>query len=259
MNCPENALINYPATEHARQELERQCTALLENLAELDLELADLRAELMAFERRYYQAVGQLYVDLDEVEAKLAEARARYEPEQPDLQAAARDARWQAQQTAREYHEATVNLPEEEDVPPPTSDLKKLFRTIASLIHPDRTENEKNRQVRTELMAKLNAAYANRDRDAMEAILRQWRESPASVNGNGAEAELERLRRQVVQLQGRVAEKEEELAGVHDSKRFRLLQQFREAREQGRDLLAELAEDIRRRIRLAKATLDEIG
>ncbi len=254
-----NALINHPEHDQPRQELEKQRAALLEKLAELDLQLADLRAELQAFERRYYQVVGHLYVELDEIQARLAVARARYAPEQPELWTAARQARHQAQQTAREYHEASADLPEKEPPPPPDPDLKKLFRTIASQIHPDRAEDEKSRQLRTELMAKLNAAYAQRDRQAMENILRHWRESPASVTGEDTAADLERLRRQIVQLQQRAAEREHELADLYDSERFRLLQQVSMAQDQGRDLLAELAEDIVRRIRIARAALDETG
>jgi len=45
-------------------------------LAERELELADLRAQLKSFEGRYLRQVGVLYAELDEWEARIAELEA---------------------------------------------------------------------------------------------------------------------------------------------------------------------------------------
>ncbi len=42
-------------------------------LAERELELADLRAQLKSFEGQYLRQVGVLYADLDDWNAKIAE------------------------------------------------------------------------------------------------------------------------------------------------------------------------------------------
>src|SRR5258707_10967220 len=49
-------------------------------LAERDLELADLRAQLKSFEGRYLRQVGVLYAELDDWEAKNAELEAMLRP-----------------------------------------------------------------------------------------------------------------------------------------------------------------------------------
>ena len=65
------------------RELERkkaELASLEADLVQRELGLATLRAELRAFEARYISTVGILYADLDEIEAKIAEAQARLSP-----------------------------------------------------------------------------------------------------------------------------------------------------------------------------------
>jgi hypothetical protein len=49
-------------------------------LADRELELASFRADLVHFEKRYLQTVGRRYAILDDLKAKIAEARARQNP-----------------------------------------------------------------------------------------------------------------------------------------------------------------------------------
>ena len=61
------------------QELSRKLAELatLEaTLAQRELDLATLQAELHAFERRYLRTAGARYAELDEIEAQIAEALA---------------------------------------------------------------------------------------------------------------------------------------------------------------------------------------
>ena len=65
--------------DHKRVELER----FQSELAESELQLATLRSELVAFERRYLEVVGSRYAELDRLEAQTAEAIARRDPQDP--------------------------------------------------------------------------------------------------------------------------------------------------------------------------------
>ena len=71
-------------------------------------------------------------------------------------------------------------------------DIKKLYRKIASTIHPDKATDETTWQFRTRLMAELNEAYANRDITRMQAILVEWKQSPDAVPGEGIAVEIVR-------------------------------------------------------------------
>ena len=84
--------------DRKRQEL----TAVRAALAERELELADLRAQLKSFEGRYLRQVGVLYAELDNWEAKVADLKHR-----SGLRHRLSKTPRQARKRAEETHEAT--------------------------------------------------------------------------------------------------------------------------------------------------------
>jgi hypothetical protein len=54
--------------------------SLERDLVEKELQLAGLHGELAAFERLYLKTVGVLYAELDEIEARITELKARSRP-----------------------------------------------------------------------------------------------------------------------------------------------------------------------------------
>jgi hypothetical protein len=101
------------------------------DLIQRELDLATLRAELASFDNEYLGTVGFLYAELDQIEAQIAEAEARRRPSDPGAQAEAARARTQAQESSQAAN-AIDELKSK-----PTESLKKLFREVAKLIHPD--------------------------------------------------------------------------------------------------------------------------
>src|SRR5204862_8231840 len=86
------------------EELGRRKARLAEleaQLADRELERASLLADLTHFERRYLRTVGRRYAVLDDLKARIAEARARQHPHRPDAREQARQARQKAQESAR--------------------------------------------------------------------------------------------------------------------------------------------------------------
>jgi peptidoglycan hydrolase CwlO-like protein len=86
------------------EELRRKQAVLADleaQLADRELELASLLADLVHFEKRYLQTVGRRYALLDELKAKIAEARARQNPHSQNARDQARQARAKAQESAR--------------------------------------------------------------------------------------------------------------------------------------------------------------
>src|SRR5687768_5180319 len=107
-------------------------------LAKRELELATLRAEAKVFEARYAAVIGSLYAELYEIEAQIAEAEALQNHADDGVQAKAAQARARADQAAREFaRSGTLDA----EIPPqifkPSGLIKKLFRQLAKLIHPD--------------------------------------------------------------------------------------------------------------------------
>jgi len=216
-------------------------------LAERELELADLRAQLKGFEGRYLRQVGVLYSELDDWEAKIAEIEASLKPSETARQRA-RETRKRAEET----HEATHGEASKARDFQPSPDLKSLFREAARRLHPDFAKDEAERLLRTRLMAQANVAYSQGDAEALQRILDDFGNSPESVQGEGVGAELIRIIRQIHRARKNIAAIENELSSLRASEIAQLKKDAEAAQQGGRDLLAELAADVRERIADAK-------
>ena len=161
--------------EEDELELKRiELAKLLELLAEKELELTTLRNSVLHFEHRYLMEVGIKYVELDEINAQIAEKIARENPQDTAFQKESEIARETANSTAKEFR--SHEIPKEEELSidfKPSEEIKKLYRKIAVKIHPDKATNASEREYRTKLMAEVNNAYAAGDIERLRQILQE--------------------------------------------------------------------------------------
>ena len=218
--------------------------------------MATLQAELRTFERRYLRIVGVRYAELDEIEAKIAEALARLNPKDSKAQEQATQTRTQAQESAQ----ATSNVKDTEQPYKfkPSEGLKKLYREVAKRIHPDLATDEEERIRRQQLMAEANQAYEEGDEERLEAILREWESSPESVKGEGHGVELVRVIRKIAQVEERLRTIEVEIAQLKESDLYQLKTKVEKAEKVGQDLLAEMAKQLDQQIADARKRSVEI-
>src|SRR4051812_24549839 len=134
--------------------------------------------------------------------------------------------------------------------PPPSDDLKTLFRDAAKRMHPDLVREEAGRTHAEAFMKRLNSAYKTGDDDAIRNLVRQWETSPYAVpvNDKGASRAL----------QIAVAEAQRRLDEARDSELARLMEQALAASMAGRDLLAELRQDAEAALGAARRRLAEL-
>ena len=226
------------------QELSKKMSELAEleiELAQHELDLATLQAELHAFERIYLRTVGVRLAKLDEIKAQIAEAEARLKPRDNRIQEQAAKARAQAQRSA----EATGTSQElRMEKFKPSESLKKLYREVAKLIHPDLAVDDKDRLLREKLMADVNRAYEEGDEAKLRAILAEWESSPESVKGEGTAAELVRVIRKIAQVKKRLHAIKTKIAQLKESDLYKLKIKVEKAEGEGRDLFAELASQV---------------
>jgi acetolactate synthase small subunit len=97
-------------------------------------------------------------------------------------------------------------------------------------------------------MAQANDAYSRGDAEALQRILDEFGNSPESVQGEGIGAELVRIIRQIHQARTNIAAIEQELTSLRASEIAQLKHDTEVAQQEGRDLLAELASNVRERI-----------
>ncbi len=226
-------------------------------LAQRELEFATLQAELREFEARYLRIVGLRYTELDEIEAQIAEAKADLNPNSEKARAQAEQARTQAEESAQAT-ESAANEDEPTRKFAPSEALKKLYRELARLVHPDTVLDAVEKARRHSLMARVNKAYEEGDEEALRAILNEWESSPESVKGEGVGAELIRVIRKIAQVEQRLKAIEKECESVEQSDLHRLKSKVDGAEVQGRDLLAEMAAQVERQIDDARDRLEAI-
>ncbi|HTH95547.1 MAG TPA: hypothetical protein VL550_09950 [Rhodocyclaceae bacterium] len=240
---------------------------LVQEIAELELELATTQAEIADFSQRYHAAVGRLLVELDILQAEIARRSAAKKPNDAALKRVAAQSGAQAKRSQQEHqrfedaHEnsraGNSKVPIEDRIFTPSRDLKKLYRQIAQKIHPDRAHSEADRDWRTQLMSEATRAYRNEDETALKEVLSLWQEGPgASLARSGSSDELNA---QVLRLKARLAGIQVELDRLLSSKLHELFIATRVAERQGRDLLKEMAATLTLQIEAAQAKLHEVS
>jgi hypothetical protein len=112
-----------------------ELAALQTELVQRELELATLLGKLHSFEQKYLTIVGVRYAQLDQIEAEIAEARARSDPGDD----AAKHRAGEARDRAKESEAATGSALKSESQGKfdPQEGTKRLYREIAKRVHPD--------------------------------------------------------------------------------------------------------------------------
>ena len=218
---------------------------LRDRLAEIETEHATLRAELAAFQSDYLRLVGVVDVQVHELEAKILAVVAARSGVLDDRVAAEA-----AEQRFRETTTAMGAIPAPAG-PPPTDDLKTLFRDAAKRMHPDLIQDEAGRAHAEAFMKRLNQAYKAGDAEGIGNLVRQWETSPYAtaapgVGGGGVIDASPALHAAIAHAEARLAE-------AHDSDLARLMEQSFQYSMEGRDLLLELRQDAEAALGVARA------
>jgi hypothetical protein len=150
-----------------------------------------------------------------------------------------------ARERARETTTAIRSIPVPPG-PPPTDDLKTLFREAAKRMHPDLIQDPDGRMHAEAFMKRLNEAYRAGDADAIGNLVRQWETSPYAAGTRGGSDRL---------LRAAVAEAQRRLDDVRETELARLMERSLAASMEGRDLLLELKREAEAALIAGRARL----
>ena len=238
-----------------QQELHRlqaeQSTAA-EAVVQAELTLETSRTELQQFQRRYYETVGRLYVELDSLNAEAAVAAAAQNPGDKSAQAAADAAREQARRSAEEAGIAEAIRPNVVITP----ELKATYRQACKHMHPDRATSEPERLRRTEFMARSNVAYEAGDHAALAAIMLEFGADPEAIVGDDIGAQMVKAIRRLAQLRRRLTEIATEVEAMQHGELYELKTSVEEAEALGGDPLGDLASGLMREISERKIAVE---
>ncbi len=200
--------------------LEAEQGELEDKVATAELTLETIKTESAQIQYRYYQSVGRLYVELDELEALIARIEANIDPEDGVAKTQAEVAEEQARKSAEE----TAGIVEKQPTPPPdiTPELKQTFRQAAKLMHPDRATTDKEYERRNKIMAKVNAAYSQGDKIAIEKLIKEFGQDPEAIIGNDIGARMVKVIRRIAQLRRRLTESEQEISDHKNTEMYEL-------------------------------------
>lgn len=229
---------------------------LSQELAEKELELATLENELSIFEVRYARKIGVLFAGLDELEKKIAKELWRLNPDdkyQKNYQNAEKKAKASEDSIKDKIH------PTEKKDFKPTDEIKNLYRKVAKTIHPDLATTEDERAFRTSLMTKANSAYKNGDKQTLEQILYEWdHRDEKSTFEEVEKGDAKKLEQKIIQIKIRIKEIEKRIENLKSSELYQLMCKVNQAEREGRDLLADMEKDLRRRIIAAQELLNSL-
>lgn len=244
-------IVQPSADDYALRDKLAELAAARARMSECEAELAQLRAQLTAFELRYMRQVGVLYAELDGLEARITEREVDlYDSD------AARERAEEARRRAQESHDAAfaVDAAAEEFDPPPS--LKTLFREVAKRIHPDLARDAAEEQYFHLLMARANQAYRRGYADVLQRLLDDQLELHAADAGESAAGELLRVARQIQHAEREVSRIEAERYALTATDLAQLHADAEVAAREHRDLLGELAAGVREEIADAQRRLE---
>lgn len=235
------------APEQAEAErLGAELAELLAALAEAELELATVKAQLSQFEDEYLRRVASRMARLDSLVAR-SEASGeagRGEATRADPKARREDG------ADQDVHGGANEVPKRSDSSKfePTEDSQALYRRLARRLHPDLASDDKEREARTVLMAEVNEAYSRGDIRALRRIEAASMFDAGDVRGSDVGAVLVRRLREIASVKRRLSELHQEYEVLERSPLFALWTEVNDAAARGRDLLQELCDELDREI-----------
>jgi hypothetical protein len=250
---------------HSPHTTEEQLIKMAEaELIDREAELVDLRVEFFAFQLEYETRVGRRVTELEKVEAEiercqqLVSSYRQRRPGGPFQTGGGQTYIPVEEQYRRTWQQPTVPSP------PPSAEpmdaateaqIKKLYRQLCRRFHPDLAQDAAERAWRTEMMMAVNAAYAARDLAKLQALAGEPDRSPETKTGMEGRR-LVTLNDRLQQIQRRLREVEQEIRELTNSEMIQLSLEVKLARQQGWDLLAEIAADVDKDLAQKRVELD---
>lgn len=260
----ESKLRKFEGDWHQRvQKLKAKLEKVTSELIELEAALADQLAAINAFEFTLRARVNPLVNRLEGLEKEIKgflRQLHRVVPEDidedwgewsVDEEGAAGGGEFRYWQKAAPAAASSLDDDQQDE-------LKRMYRQLARRFHPDLGVDAADRAYRTQLMMAINAAYAAGDMDKLlelalepdSADLMDFAQTDEQL-ARALEVEIKRCRRRILEIDG-------ELRALDMHASSRLMRQVKRAERQGRDLLAEMIDQLKEEIAVKMVERDAL-
>jgi hypothetical protein len=207
-------------------------------------ELSALQEEMRVFRARYTETVGSRLAELAEIEREIKRAEALMlgleTPYEEETHADEDD----AHDTG---HKAL----------PVGKAMRKLFWAVAKMFHPDHAADEREAERRHTVMAEASRAYREGDVESLHTLLGD--EQLQSLCAAGGDVETDDMQARLLRLEIELRTVEFGIKRIRQDGLYRTKLKVDEEAAAGRDALAQMAEQIERKIIKARHRLSHLS
>ena len=243
------------------KQLRQEAEQARRELIDAETRLAEQMGEVRQFERVLERRLGGLIDTLAGVEQELANYYDSIKRRRNQAVFGS-DYRSVEDQYRRTWTKPPEEVKETIARPAPSlseDEMKRLYRQLARRFHPDLAGNAVERQVRTVKMTAVNDAYAARSVPELLALAEELDDEATGAFVAQTTAEMGRaLEAEIARCRRRVREIGAEVQNFHHHPIVQLSLETKLARRQGRDLLAEMAQKLQRKLAQKSAERDMI-
>ncbi len=233
-------LIVTPLAEQRELDEKRAALRALEiTLSQRESELSVLQSGIKEFEQIYLAAIGQKFDELAALEQQIAATL--------------------GQQIETEEYAISDELECGQTKFHASENLKKLYREVARLCHPDLAGNEAERELRHKLMIVANHAYESGAEERLQALLSAESGLAELARQSNLANDLAQVLRTISATEASLAEVEAEIARTKNSELARLKMRAEKSAAIGHNFLLELVSQVERQIQKAKNRLTTLS
>lgn len=232
----------------------------------LEQKCAELKTDLADFEARFNQLVKPLSDQIDAVKSALDTLRDLQFKQQMGDDRMSFDSLLRGKQQEEHYippHERDFKIPEPVEIPQvhQNKNIKTLYRQLARQYHPDLATDEADRERRTKIMSLINTAYQSEDFESLRALDDASSEQKTDIFSSQVPLDMMVLRKLQAQSHD-LAVEIRDLKEEHHDLRFGHMMELKLeatiAKAHGKDLLADLADDMQAEYWRYVQELDEL-
>ncbi|HIC03136.1 TPA: J domain-containing protein [Candidatus Poribacteria bacterium] len=269
---PDTALVFTKNRDQVKiEELQLDLQAKRQQVAEMTLDLEDLKLEMRHFQKEYNLRVAGTYVELDRVNLSMKEYRLRlrliregvcraeieervvscFKSERQRLENYERDAMEHEKESGEDSNRQKLSIRQ-------TKQIRKLYLELAKIYHPDKSAGgEQDYERQKQMMTIINRAYEDQDIDTLKRMSVESVDEIELHNQTFSEKKKQ-LTQQLNCVMRSVGDLRLEINRIKSGEIYQLKREVSKTREKGVDLIANLVKDIQRRVNANQRKLTDL-
>ena len=269
---PDTALVFTKNRDQVKiEELQLDLQAKRQQVAEMTLDLEDLKLEMRHFQKEYNLRVAGTYVELDRVNLSMKEYRLRlrliregvcraeieervvscFKSERQRLENYERDAMEHEKESGEDSNRQKLSIRQ-------AKQIRKLYLELAKIYHPDKSAGgEQDYERQKQMMTIINRAYEDQDIDTLKRMSVESVDEIELHNQTFSEKKKQ-LTQQLNCVMRSVGDLRLEINRIKSGEIYQLKREVSKTREKGVDLISNLVKDIQRRVNANQRKLTDL-